>query len=57
MAPIEVMVNRIPRIMIDAVDVGVLIDVLKKEKGIDVDLPIEKSAIIEILERENLISD
>lgn len=54
---VEVIVNKIPRIMVDSVDVTVLISVLKKEKGIELKLPIEKEDVIEILERENLISD
>ena len=56
-APVTVAVNKIPRMMVNAVDIMVLVDVLLKERDIVVTMPVEKSEVIAILERENLISD
>ena len=43
--------------MVDVSDVTVLVEVLRKETGIELDLPIEKDEVVKILEENNLISD
>ena len=53
----EVTLTKIPRIMIEVSDVTVLVEVLKKETGIELKLPIEKDEVIKVLEQNNLISD
>ena len=53
----ETIVTKIPRILIDVSDVTVLVEVLKKETGIELELPIEKDEVVKILEEKNLISE